>query len=290
MKYLSTSALAKERDLNSKELFNKLKQKGWIYKKDSSWQLTKNGRVAGGDTKYNPKFGDYVVWPYNINIDMEVDSSNFLNATKIGEHFKISNRKVNSYFSDLGWIQKDRDGWIITNSGKKNGGHQMEMNNGVPFALWNNDVLNNKHLNRTIGIGEGTHEDNDNEIVEKDKELVDIRKKFPAEKRTSDGHYVRSRAELLIDNFFYRNGIVHAYEKKVNIDEVLYCDFYLPEKKIYVEYWGMEDDSKYLARKKKKLELYAHNRFTLVELNDTDIENLDENLEAKLRKVGLVIK
>ncbi|WP_229724638.1 hypothetical protein [Winogradskyella forsetii] len=289
MKYLSTSALAKERQLDSKELFKKLKAKGWIYRKDDSWQLTKNGRVAGGDTKYNPKFGEYVVWPFNLNIEMEVDSNNLLNATKIGDHFNVSNRKVNSYFSDLGWIQKDRDGWITTKPGIKNGGHQMELKNGVPFVLWDNEVLTNKHLIRTIGIGEGTQEDNDSEIAEKDKELIDIRKKYPAEKRTSDGHYVRSRAELLIDNFFYRNGIVHAYEKKLNIEEVLYCDFYLPENKIYIEYWGMEDDKKYLARKKRKLELYAQNGFTLVELNDSDVENLEENLESKLRKVGLVI-
>lgn len=162
------------------------------------------------------------------------------------------------------------------------------MNNGVPYALWNNEVLQNKHLVRIISIGEGEL-DEDKEIIETQNELSDVRKKFPADKRTSDGHYVRSRAELLIDNFFYRNGIVHAYEKKLNIDEVMYCDFYLPANKIYVEYWGMENDEKYLKRKKRKLELYAENGFTLIELNDVDIENLDENLESKLRKVGLKI-
>jgi hypothetical protein len=288
MKYLSTSALAKARELDSKELFETLKNKGWIYKKDEQWQLTKDGRMAGGDTKYNPKFGEYIVWPANLNIEQEIDSKTLLNATKIGDQFKISNRKVNLYLSDLGWIEKDRDGWVITGSGKKNGGHQMEMKNGVPYALWNSEILNNKHLVRTVSIGEGNL-DEDNEIVETTNEVIDVRKKFPPEKRTSDGHYVRSRAELLIDNFFYTNGIVHAYEKKLNIDEIMYCDFYLPEKKIYVEYWGMEDNEKYLARKKRKLELYAQNGFTLVELNDADIENLDENLEAKLRKAGLKI-
>jgi hypothetical protein len=288
MKYLSTSSLAKARALDSQALFEILKNKGWIYKKEDQWQLTKEGRIAGGDTKYNPKFGEYIVWPSNLNIEQEIDSKTLLNATKIGEQFNISNRKVNLYLSDLGWIEKERDGWVVNNSGKKNGGHQMEMNNGVPYALWKSEVLNNKHIVRTISIGEGNL-DEDKEVVETINEVIDVRKQFPPEKRTSDGHYVRSRAELLIDNFFYTNGIVHAYEKKLNIDEVMYCDFYLPDKKIYVEYWGMEDNDKYLARKKRKLELYAQNGFTLVELNDADIENLDENLEAKLRKVGLKI-
>ncbi len=30
----------------------------------------------------------------------------------------------------------------------------MEMNNGVPFAFWNNEILDNKHFIRTIDIGE----------------------------------------------------------------------------------------------------------------------------------------
>ncbi len=288
MKYVSTSVLAKERNMDSKELFQILNEKGWIYKKDDQWQLSKNGRIAGGDTKYNPKFGEYVVWPIALEIDQKIDAKTLLNATKIGGHLGISNKKVNLYLSDLGWIEKDRGGWLLTKAGKSNGGHNMEAQNGAPYCLWAESVLNNKHLKRIINIGEGLFQgenNNEKEIVESE----DIRKKYPPEKRTSDGHYVRSRAELLIDNFFYRNGIVHAYEKKVNIDEPMYCDFYLPEKKIYVEYWGLEENAKYLERKKKKLELYAKNDFKLLELKDSDIENLDEILEAKLRRLGITV-
>ena len=69
----------------------------------------------------------------------------------------------------------------------------------------------------------------------------------------------------------------------------MYCDFYLPEKKIYVEFWGLEENAKYLERKKKKLELYAKYDFTLIELRDADLENLDEVLEAKLRRLGITV-
>lgn len=64
----------------------------------------------------------------------------------------------------------------------------------------------------------------------------------------------------------------------------MYCDFYIPKEKIYIEFWGLEENQKYLDRKKKKLELYAKYNFKLIELNETDIENLDEKLAAKLRK------
>lgn len=288
MKFVSTSALAKEKDIDSKELFATLKEKGWIYKKEDQWHLSKEGRIAGGDTKYNPKFGEYVVWPLNLKLDQKVDSKSMLNATKIGEHFNISNKKVNLYLSDLGWIGKDRGGWELSKSGKKNGGHQMEAQNGTPYALWEDSILSNVHFKRTIDIGEGNYEEPKIQSAESEQ-YDDFRKKYPAEKRTSDGHYVRSRAELLIDNFFYRNGIVHAYEKKLNIDEPMYCDFYLPEKKIYVEFWGLEENAKYLERKKKKLELYAKYDFTLIELRDADLENLDEVLEAKLRRLGITV-
>jgi hypothetical protein len=49
MKLISTSALAKERDLDPKELFNLLTIKGWIYKKDDKWNLTNDGKLAGGE-------------------------------------------------------------------------------------------------------------------------------------------------------------------------------------------------------------------------------------------------
>lgn len=288
MKYISTTALAKEKNIEGKELFNQLKSKGWIFKKDGQWQLTSNGRVAGGDVKYNPKFGDYVVWPINLDINQDIGSKNFLSPSKIGEQIKISNKKVNLYLSDMGWIEKDRGGWSLTKLGKKNGGHQMEAKNGKPYSIWHEDILQNNHFKRTVAIGEGNYIET-KEDEAKDDITIDFRKKFPANKRTSDGHYVRSRAELLIDNFFYRNGLVHAYEKKVNIDEQMYCDFYLPEKKIFIEFWGMEENQKYLNRKKIKLELYANNNFNLIELRGKDLENLDEILETKLRRFGISI-
>ena len=51
---------------------------------------------------------------------------------------------------------------------------------------------------------------------------------------------------------------------------------------MYIEYWGLENDEKYLERKKKKLELYKSNELPLIELNDEDIQNLDDVLPRKL--------
>jgi hypothetical protein len=287
MKFVSTTALAKRNNLEPIELFKLLTEKQWIYKKDGKWNLTKNGRIAGGDVKYNPKFGEYVVWPENLNFNKTVNSTKTVNATKIGEHFNISNRKVNLYLSELGWIEKGKGGWISTNSGVRNGAKQMEARNGKPYIIWDENVLTNKHLIREIKESQG-----DTAIQEEDhvqETLDDFRVKFPADLRTPDGHYVRSRAELLIDDFLYKNGIVHAYERKLNIDEDMYCDFYIPSEKLYIEYWGLEENEKYAQRKKVKQDIYKKYNINLIELNDDDITNLDERLAAKLRRFNIIV-
>ena len=79
----------------------------------------------------------------------------------------------------------------------------------------------------------------------------DFRKKYPAKYRAQDGHYVRTKSEVIIDNWLYNHLIVHAYERKLPIDEDVYCDFYVPQGKCYIEYWGMQN-TEYLERKKKK--------------------------------------
>ena len=220
MKFVSTTALAKQNNLEPQELFKILCNNDWMYKKEGTWTLTKNGRIAGGDTKYNPKFGEYIVWPETLDYNKKVDSSSTVNASKIGEHFNISNRKVNLYLAELGWIEKDKGGWVSTTAGVRNGAKQMEARNGKPYIIWSEGILNNKHLIREIKEGAG-----DVEIQVEDKKVEksdDFRIKYPANLRTPDGHYVRSRAELLIDDFLYKNRIVHAYERKLNIDEDMY--------------------------------------------------------------------
>ena len=122
----------------------------------------------------------------------------------------------------------------------------------------------------------------DYKISDVETEDKNFRDKFPAKYRTEDGHWVRSKAELIIDNWLYRGRIVHAYERRVPIEEKLLCDFFIPIGKVWIEYWGLEDE-KYLKRKKLKKELYRKYDKNLIELTDKDIEKLDDILPLKLR-------
>ena len=117
----------------------------------------------------------------------------------------------------------------------------------------------------------------------------DFRKKYPANYRCMDGHYVRSRAEVMIDNWLYTNGIAHAYERKLPIESDVYSDFYIKSGNVYIEFWGMESDAKYAKRKAKKQQEYAEHEFNLIELNDNDLNHLDDILPRKLLQYGITV-
>lgn len=110
-----------------------------------------------------------------------------------------------------------------------------------------------------------------------------FRQKFPPKFFASDGHRVRSKAELLIDNWLYtrRPAIAHAYERRLPIPEEAYADFYVPLGDCYIEYWGL-DTAEYSERQTRKREIFRRYRFRVIELEERDLTELDDRLPVKL--------
>jgi hypothetical protein len=213
-----------------------------------------------------------------------------LTSTKIGKEFGLNGQKINLLFSELGWIYKPkhRKGWQPTRQGNKQGAFRAEMERtGVPYVLWEPKIIENKIFRRTVSnyTGETLPDIEENTATIKD----DFRKKFPAKIRCMDGHFVRSRAEAMIDNWLYTNGIAHAYERKLPIEEDVYCDFYIMKGNVYIEFWGMENNKKYASRKKIKLEIYEKYDYNLIEIDDSEVINLDDLLPRKLLKFGISV-
>ena len=88
-------------------------------------------------------------------------------------------------------------------------------------------------------------------------------------------------------NWLFAEGIAYAYEKRVPIKEDVYCDFYIPKGKIYIEFWGYEDDEAYIKRKEQKIELYKKYGLNLIEIDNDKIGNLDDHLPKELLKFGV---
>lgn len=294
MEYISTSSLANELDVKSTELFEKLKNIGWIARTNDKWILTELGKQKGGQMKQSAKYGEYIVWPENITIDggQQKDKPKLLNATAIGKHFDISSQRLNLILSELGWIEKDIAGWQLSKLGKSLGGKQFEHEtSGGTYVLWPDNILINKNLSSVFQEVHTAPEHTKTQVEKEPSKNIaeNFREKFPATFRTKDGHMVRSRAEVIIDNALYDYKLAHAYERKLPIEEDLYSDFFIPTENVYIEFWGMENDPKYAERKKVKLEIYKKYDFKLIELNDSDISNLDDHLPKKLLKYGIKV-
>lgn len=301
MEYKSTSALAKELDMKSSELFEKLKLLGWI---DTERGLTNLGKEKGGQIRTDNKYGSYIVWPENVlndNLHQRLNGNRkLLNATSIGHHFNISSKRANLLLNELGWLEKTIAGWGITKLGNSLGGKQFEHNtSGGSYVLWPEHVLTNKDLLEMFQESSKERTLSNEPALQPDHSITDhaddFRKKFKAEFRTKDGHYVRSKAELTIDDSLYLWGIPHAYEKKLpNTTENVYSDFHIPSgngrpKAVYIEYWGMENDEKYNHRKDKKIEIYNQLGLNLIQLTDADIKNLEDSLQKYLLQHGITV-
>ncbi len=126
----------------------------------------------------------------------------------------------------------------------------------------------------------GLSHNNDTKIAQTPESDLDFRKRWPAQYRCDDGHYVRSKNEQLVDNWLYHHNICHAYEvlvkdRKNNVEYI--SDFYLPQLDTYMEIWGFETPE-YLSRKKAKTAAYKNNGLKLIEMTNSEIKILDDYL------------
>ncbi len=101
-----------------------------------------------------------------------------------------------------------------------------------------------------------------------------------------DGHWVRSFAECMIDDWLFKHRIPHGYEARLPMMKDRFCDFFIPygEERVYIEYWGMEDNAKYRENMQEKIALYQQHNLPLIELRRTDLDHLEEIMPGKLRE------
>ena len=248
--------------------------------------------MAGGRIKTSAKLGDYIEWPEDFDVaklpahqspDIAVE---LVSSTKIAEKFSISANKLNYLFSELGWVNKSLKGWVVTVQGLKQDAVQSEdSRSGVPYVRWPATIIKSKLLLSSIHdiTGLDAHLLNSSDETNTTSPAMEIAAKY----RTTDGHLVGSKAQMLIDNWLYMAEIVHAYGRKLPIEENVYCDFYIPTGKVYIEYWSEDNDLKYLARKEKKLAIYEKYGFKLIQLDAADVQNMDAILPRLLLKFGV---
>lgn len=113
--------------------------------------------------------------------------------------------------------------------------------------------------------------------------------------RTSDGHYVKSHPECIIDDILYELRIVHCYEKTVPFEmeqASVKCDWFIPvldnRRGIYIEYWGM-NTKEYLSNKARKRKAYIDKKIPLIEIEKDDYldkQGLSDRLIQQINKAA----
>jgi hypothetical protein len=58
---------------------------------------------------------------------------------------------------------------------------------------------------------------------------------------------------------------------------------------VYIEYWGLEQDAAYAARKEAKRVIYQRYQLQLIELTDREIRSLDDCLPKLLLRFGITV-
>lgn len=264
---------------------NELKEKGLVQKceKCGKWYLTEKGcceksidhktcLVCEAETKYGPLCLDCYKEKESYKKELKGDR----NVHEIKDHY-FSQRSILYKIKNPEYIKRGIIRLIAISE---------------ELSLYHNDnYLKDrlmKDIDDIIKYVNARKEEQDQTKKTNTFDDVDYRKQWPAEHLCDDGHYVRSYSEMLIDNWLYHNGIVHAYEKSVLMntqpDAIVLADFYIPEGDVYIEFWGLNDDQNYLERKEKKLKLYKENQLNLISLEEGDVKRLNDILPRKLRE------
>jgi hypothetical protein len=107
--------------------------------------------------------------------------------------------------------------------------------------------------------------------------------------KAKDGHLCDSVSELLIDNWFYENKILHERNAHYpNTNHKADWKIFVKNKEIFVEYFGLANDSpRYDRCIKEKEELCYKNKISLIAIYPKDLypkNFLESNLKNKFRE------
>lgn len=127
------------------------------------------------------------------------------------------------------------------------------------------------------------------------KDLLGLKNKYGQECITLKGEKVKSRVEKKIADYFYQNNINYEYEKVAKTRGIIFHekisnpDFYLPDYKTYVEYWGLvdcpneRDRKNYVRIMKWKMAQYKNNKIKFVSIYPKNLSNFDWIFKTKFK-------
>ncbi len=261
----STSRLAKLLGVDGKVLFHLLSEQHWMEHVDDKWLLTSQGEYHGGEYQHSDKFGDYIVWPATLvdNPLLQQLDGVMLTVSKIAQHYQVAASTMNLLLGNLGWIDKDQRGWMLTDLGSKLGGEMRTSKQGF-FVLWPAAIRQNALFIQAI------------ETLNATKVGLSL-----------DGHHCESAEQQKICNWLYLHGLVHASQQVLPGQDFLKADFFIPQRKVYIDFWDVNDCQLPLSLRLEKQVYYKNLGLKHIELSQQDMTHMDEVLAQRLLQFGV---
>jgi len=261
---ISTSRLAKALGLEAKAVFAILQQAACIERDGDKWRLTEKGEGLGGAYQQSDKYGEFVTWPEALqNHEMFADTlPEWLSATRLGQVFDVSAKTANALLADLGLLNKDQRGWMLSSQAEKLGAEQRNSKQGF-YVVWPASII-------------------DNEWIKASFDSVAASRLLPA----LDGRECANKAELKIVNWLYLQQICFAYQKPIAFSDKTVA-FFLPERQIYMDYWGIDNLSLSLSQKLEREDWFKSQGLRYIEIDDDQLKDLENVLPKKLLQFGM---
>lgn len=221
---------------------------------------------------------------------------------KLGEHLEIMNKQLSSTkcfiaslnleFSEQAYIGLIRNATIIYNKTKDDYllkrcemySKNIELKNEKTkyyhnhlFSLINKNTESEKGFKEILRKNKETPNYEDNKLYQsltgENKRSKNIKQKSMPTIITKSGHYVRSKAEKIIADYYYDNNIRFRYEPYLELDYEMHPDFYLEDYDVYHEHFGITNNEKYQETCAKKLKQYKkHDKIVIVTTSEDEAD------------------
>lgn len=288
---LSTTALARKLGIPAQQLFTVLKDYGWIMRAGENWVLTPKGEFEGGTVHSSRRYGSYIVWPEHLDqhpLFQAIESNQRITAASMCRYYPHLNaRQINLALAELGLQQHCILGWELTRLGRSLGGLQEEsQNSGAFFVTWPHEIIDNPVVHRELGL-QADRLTSPTASGEPEPDLFSVTNTETQTCRGIDGHILPSVLQMRVCNWLYLARVVHAIQRTLPAEEIVYADFYVPAVSVYIDCWEATVPAAELSGKFRKRELYRELELHHFEVNAGDGDNLDEVLGRGLLSFGL---
>jgi hypothetical protein len=291
---LSTSALARKLEIPAQQLFATLRDYGWIERHGANWSLTNKGEFESGSYRTSRRFGRYIVWPETLEqhpLIQAIESNQRITAAGMHRyHPQLHPRQINRALAELGLQLHSILGWELTALGKSLGGQQEESDNtGAFYVTWPHEIIDHPVVHRELSIqsGQSSPQQSQASTAETPELFPPSDKDGGVDFKGVDGHLLLTVLEKQVCNWLYMAQLVHAYQRALPTEELVFADFYIPAGSVYIDCWEEAVPAEKLSTKLLKRELYREHQLRHIEINAVDAERLDEVLGRGLHAYGI---